>query len=65
VSFAFNQFPSWISHLWRQIKARPRPQFFAIRNVARSVTSENLKADFLAGIDVALLAFPMSMAHSR
>jgi SulP family sulfate permease len=64
VSFAFNQFLSAIANLWRQIKAHPRPEFFAIRNVARSVTQSNLKADFLAGINVALLAFPMSMAFA-
>lgn len=62
--FAFNQFLSAIANLWRQIKAHPRPEFFAIRNVARSVTQSNLKADFLAGINVALLAFPMSMAFA-
>ena len=61
---AFNQFTSSIANLWRQIKAHPRPEFFAIRNVARSVTQSNLKADFLAGINVALLAFPMSMAFA-
>jgi SulP family sulfate permease len=64
VSFAFNQFLSAIANLWRQIKAHPRPEFFAIRNVARNVTQSNLKADFLAGINVALLAFPMSMAFA-
>ena len=64
MSFAFNQFLSAIANLWRQIKAHPRPEFFAIRNVARSVTQSNLKADFLAGINVALLAFPMSMAFA-
>lgn len=64
MSFAFNQFLSAIANLWRQIKAHPRPEFFAIRNVARNVTQSNLKADFLAGINVALLAFPMSMAFA-
>ena len=61
---ALNQFSAFTANLWRQIKALPRPEFFAIRNVARNVTQANLKADFLAGINVALLAFPMSMAFA-
>jgi hypothetical protein len=61
---ALNQFTSFARNLWHQIKAHPRPEFFAIRNVARNVTVNNLKADFLAGINVALLAFPMSMAFA-
>ncbi len=61
---ALNQFSAFTANLWRQIKALPRPEFFAIRNVARNVTQSNLKADFLAGINVALLAFPMSMAFA-
>ena len=61
---ALNQFSAFLANLWRQIKAHPRPEFFAIRNVARNATVPNLKADFLAGINVALLAFPMSMAFA-
>ena len=61
---ALNQFSAFLANLWRQIKAHSRPEFFAIRNVARNATVPNLKADFLAGINVALLAFPMSMAFA-
>jgi len=64
VHSALNQFSAFLANLWRQIKAHPRPEFFAIRNVARNATVPNLKADFLAGINVALLAFPMSMAFA-
>jgi len=48
----------------RQLVALPRPRFFPFREVARSMDGPTLKADFIAGLNVALLAFPMSMAFA-
>lgn len=61
---ALTHFVSVIVKFGRQLAALPRPKFFAIRSVARNATISNLKADSLAGLNVALLAFPMSMAFA-
>jgi len=44
--------------------ARPRPALFPLGAVAREANSQVLKADLVAGLTVALLAFPMAMAFA-
>ena len=44
--------------------ARPRPALFPLGAVARGATGPVLRADLVAGLTVALLAFPMAMAFA-
>jgi SulP family sulfate permease len=53
-----------LAHGWRTLAALPRPRLLPIRDAARQLDSPVLKADLLAGLNVALLAFPMSMAFA-
>ena len=48
----------------RQLAALPRPQFLPFFRVVRSLDGASFKADLVAGLNVALLAFPMSMAFA-
>ena len=48
----------------RQLAALPRPRLFPFRGVIRELDGPMLRADLVAGLNVALLAFPMSMAFA-
>lgn len=50
--------------LFRGAAALPRPALLPIRAVTARMDVPTLKADLLAGLSVALLAFPMSMAFA-
>ena len=50
--------------LWLKAWARPRPALFPLGAVARGADATVLRADLLAGLTVALLAFPMAMAFA-
>jgi SulP family sulfate permease len=50
--------------LWLKAWARPRPALFPLGAVARGADPTVLRADLLAGLTVALLAFPMAMAFA-
>lgn len=49
---------------YRALVALPRPRIFPIRTAAQQLDGPALKADLIAGLSVALLAFPMSMAFA-
>ena len=57
-------FFSSLRHFGRQVAALPRPRLFPIAGVARQMDGASFKADIIAGLNVALLAFPMSMAFA-
>ena len=57
-------FFSLLAQGWRTLAALPRPRLFAIRSAAQELDWPTLKADLVAGLSVALLAFPMSMAFA-
>ncbi len=48
----------------RQLAALPRPRFFPFTGVLRGMDGPTFRADTVAGLNVALLAFPMSMAFA-
>jgi SulP family sulfate permease len=48
----------------RQLAALPRPRFFPFAGVLRAMDGPTFRADLVAGLNVALLAFPMSMAFA-
>jgi SulP family sulfate permease len=48
----------------RQLAALPRPRFFPFTGVLRGMDGPTFRADTIAGLNVALLAFPMSMAFA-
>ena len=48
----------------RQLAALPRPRFFPFAGVLRGLDGPTFRADTVAGLNVALLAFPMSMAFA-
>jgi SulP family sulfate permease len=48
----------------RQLAALPRPRFLPIVGVLRGMDGPTFRADLVAGLNVALLAFPMSMAFA-
>jgi sulfate permease, SulP family len=48
----------------RQLAALPRPRFFPFTGVLRGMDGPTCRADTVAGLNVALLAFPMSMAFA-
>ena len=48
----------------RQLAAMPRPRFFPFAGVLRGMDGPTFRADLVAGLNVALLAFPMSMAFA-
>ena len=50
--------------LWLKAWARPRPALFPLGAVARGADATVLRADLVAGLTVALLAFPMAMAFA-
>ena len=49
---------------WRTLAALPRPQLLPIRAAVPQMDGPAFKADLIAGLNVALLAFPMSMAFA-
>ena len=53
-----------LQNLLAKAWARPRPDFFPLRQVAREADARSLQADLTAGLTVALLAFPMAMAFA-
>ena len=57
-------FLSTLRSFGRQLIALPRPRLFPIGGVLRTMNSGIFKADTIAGLNVALLAFPMSMAFA-
>lgn len=57
-------FLSLLAQGGRSLAALPRPRFLPIRSVAAQLDGPTIKADLLAGLNVALLAFPMSMAFA-
>lgn len=57
-------FFSALGSFGRQLAARPRPKFLPFVGVARGLDGPTVKADLVAGLNVALLAFPMSMAFA-
>ncbi len=57
-------FLSTLRSFGRQVIALPRPRLFPIGGVIRTMDSKSFKADTVAGLNVALLAFPMSMAFA-
>jgi SulP family sulfate permease len=57
-------FFSALGSFGRQLVALPRPKFFPFAGVLRSMDGPTFKADLVAGLNVALLAFPMSMAFA-
>lgn len=57
-------FFSLLTQGWTALAALPRPRLFAIRSAVRQLDGPTLQADLLAGLNVALLAFPMSMAFA-
>jgi SulP family sulfate permease len=59
-----HSFFSGIGAFGRQLAALPRPKFLPIVGVARGLDGQTFKADLVAGLNVALLAFPMSMAFA-
>lgn len=50
--------------LGRQLAALPRPRSFPFTGVLRGMDGPTFRADTVAGLNVALLAFPMSMAFA-
>ncbi len=50
--------------LLKKAVALPRPALFPIGRVAKEMDGPTVKADLIAGLSVALLAFPMSMAFA-
>jgi SulP family sulfate permease len=57
-------FFSALGSFGRQLAALPRPKFLPFLGVVRSMDGPTFKADLVAGLNVALLAFPMSMAFA-
>ncbi len=57
-------FLSTLRSFGRQVLALPRPRLLPIAGVLSSANSVTFKADTIAGLNVALLAFPMSMAFA-
>jgi len=57
-------FLSALSAFGRQLAALPRPHFFPFAGVVRAMDGPTFRADLIAGLNVALLAFPMSMAFA-
>lgn len=57
-------FFSTLGNFGRQLAALPRPRLFPIVAVAGKMDGPTFKADIIAGLNVALLAFPMSMAFA-
>ena len=58
---------SFVSNLrdfGRQLAGLPRPRLFPFGGVLGAMDGPTFKADLLAGLNVALLAFPMSMAFA-
>ena len=60
----FISFFSALRAFGRQLAALPRPKFLPFGGVLRSMDGPTFKADLIAGLNVALLAFPMSMAFA-
>ena len=61
---AFAGILSDLKGLWLKAWARPRPALFPLGAVARGADATVLRADLVAGLTVALLAFPMAMAFA-
>ena len=57
-------FFSAVGSFGRQVVSLPRPKFLPFVGVVRSMDGPTFKADLVAGLNVALLAFPMSMAFA-
>ena len=57
-------FFSALGSFGRQLAALPRPKSLPFVGVVRSMDGPTFKADLIAGLNVALLAFPMSMAFA-
>ena len=57
-------FLSALAAFGRQLAALPRPRSFPFFAVARGLDGATVRADLVAGLNVALLAFPMSMAFA-
>jgi hypothetical protein len=57
-------FFSALGSFGRQLAALPRPKSLPFVGVVRSMDGPTFKADLVAGLNVALLAFPMSMAFA-
>ena len=57
-------FFSALRALGRQLAALPRPRLFPFAGVLRGMDGPTFRADTVAGLNVALLAFPMSMAFA-
>ena len=57
-------FFSLLGQGWRTVAALPRPRFLPIRSAVPQLDGPTFKADLIAGLNVALLAFPMSMAFA-
>ena len=59
-----SSFLSALRALGRQLAALPRPRLFPFAGVLRGMDGPAFRADTVAGLNVALLAFPMSMAFA-
>ncbi len=57
-------FFSAVGAFGRQLAALPRPRFLPFTGVLRGMDGPTFRADTVAGLNVALLAFPMSMAFA-
>lgn len=57
-------FLSALAAFGRQLAALPRPRSFPFFAVTRGLDGATVRADLVAGLNVALLAFPMSMAFA-
>ena len=64
VSSGLLSFFSALGAFARQLAALPRPRFFPFTGVLRGMDGPTFRADTVAGLNVALLAFPMSMAFA-
>jgi SulP family sulfate permease len=64
VSSGLTTFFSAVRAFGRQLAALPRPKLLPFVDVARGMDGPTFRADLVAGLNVALLAFPMSMAFA-
>ncbi len=64
MSYSPATFFSRVRQVIQKIGRIPRPRFFPISRAFVETNQASLKADIIAGLNVALLAFPMSMAFA-
>ncbi|MFZ9979044.1 MAG: SulP family inorganic anion transporter [Opitutales bacterium] len=64
MSSGLTTFFSAIRAFGRQLAALPRPKLLPFVEVTRGMDGPTFRADLVAGLNVALLAFPMSMAFA-